>query len=264
MGLRSQRTLQGIKEMKRFTFAAAAALSIAVPSLGHAAVLFDNGLVVSAGLSILATPASTFGFGTQTTSGNAVADNFTVAGSSWNVESLDFYSYQTGAVGFTFQQATWSIVSGDVNTGTVVASGVTNVTNGGLVGYRVTSTTLTDTQRAIYRLSTDIPDLVLATGNYYLRWSLTGTSASGPWTPPTTGSPSAAGNAYQSITNGAYATLVEAGSGLNTELPFTINGTRVTTAPAVPEPASWLMMLAGFGIVGGAMRRRATIRAAIA
>jgi hypothetical protein len=25
---------------------------------------------------------------------------------------------------------------------------------------------------------------------------------------------------------------------------------------AVPEPASWAMMLAGFGIVGGAMRRR--------
>jgi PEP-CTERM motif len=28
------------------------------------------------------------------------------------------------------------------------------------------------------------------------------------------------------------------------------------TTPAVPEPATWGMMLAGFGIVGGAMRRR--------
>jgi hypothetical protein len=149
--------------MKRYAFAAAAALSIAVPSVSQAAVLFDNGQVVAAGLSVLTAPASTFGFGSQTASGNAVADNFTVGGSGWNVESLDFYSYQTAAVGFTFQQATWSIVSGDVNTGTVVASGVTNITNGGLVGYRVTSTTLTDTSRAIYRLSTDIPDLVLAT-----------------------------------------------------------------------------------------------------
>ncbi len=31
---------------------------------------------------------------------------------------------------------------------------------------------------------------------------------------------------------------------------------------AVPEPASWAMMLAGFGIVGGAMRRRSMARVA--
>lgn len=31
----------------------------------------------------------------------------------------------------------------------------------------------------------------------------------------------------------------------------------VSTPPAVPEPASWAMMLAGFGLVGGAIRRRA-------
>ena len=34
-------------------------------------------------------------------------------------------------------------------------------------------------------------------------------------------------------------------------------GTAVLTAtPAVPEPATWAMMLVGFGVVGGAMRRR--------
>jgi PEP-CTERM motif len=31
---------------------------------------------------------------------------------------------------------------------------------------------------------------------------------------------------------------------------------RRIVGPAVPEPATWAMMLAGFGIVGGAMRRR--------
>jgi PEP-CTERM motif len=30
----------------------------------------------------------------------------------------------------------------------------------------------------------------------------------------------------------------------------------VRSVPAVPEPGTWLMMLAGFGVVGGAMRRR--------
>ncbi|MFW2830132.1 PEPxxWA-CTERM sorting domain-containing protein [Sphingomonas sp. ID0503] len=34
-------------------------------------------------------------------------------------------------------------------------------------------------------------------------------------------------------------------------------GTRPPQAPgAVPEPASWAMMIAGFGLIGGAMRRR--------
>ncbi len=30
----------------------------------------------------------------------------------------------------------------------------------------------------------------------------------------------------------------------------------LTAAPAVPEPATWAMMIGGFGLVGGAMRRR--------
>jgi hypothetical protein len=39
---------------------------------------------------------------------------------------------------------------------------------------------------------------------------------------------------------------------------------RANATPAVPEPASWAMMIAGFGLVGGAMRRRTTVRFAAA
>jgi PEP-CTERM motif len=241
--------------MKRFAFAAAAALSISVPSVSHAAVLFNNGPVVDgSGLSILSLPASTFGFGAQTLNNNRVADNFTVAGGGWNVSSLDFYSYQTGAVGFTFTSATWSIVSGDVNTGTIIASGTTAVTNGGLLGYRVTDTTLTATNRAIFRLSTDIPDLVLAAGNYYLTWSMDGTAASGPWAPPVVGSVGT-GNAFQSLAGAAFAPVIDAGAQAGADVPFSINGTLVGVA-AIPEPATWLMMFAGFGLVGASLRRR--------
>jgi len=35
--------------------------------------------------------------------------------------------------------------------------------------------------------------------------------------------------------------------------------TATTAAGAVPEPASWALMIAGFGLVGGAMRRRAAV-----
>ena len=37
-----------------------------------------------------------------------------------------------------------------------------------------------------------------------------------------------------------------------------------TTTPAVPEPATWAMMIAGFGAVGAAMRRRTKMVFAIA
>lgn len=40
-----------------------------------------------------------------------------------------------------------------------------------------------------------------------------------------------------------------------------ISGGPVTAA--VPEPASWAMMLAGFGVIGGAMRRRRAVRTAV-
>lgn len=36
------------------------------------------------------------------------------------------------------------------------------------------------------------------------------------------------------------------------------------TGNAVPEPATWAMMIAGFGLVGGAMRRRASTKAVFA
>jgi hypothetical protein len=220
----------------------------------QAVVLFNNGPVVNgAGLSVLTAPATTFGFGQQTASGNAVADDFTVAGASWTVESLNFYGYQTGSTAFSFTTATWSVVSGNVNTGAVVASGVTAVTSGGLQGYRVASTTLGDTARGIYKVVADVPDFSLPAGSYWMRWSLTGTLASGPWQPPT--SDAAVGNAAQSTTAiPTFTTLVEAGGGLNVSLPFTING----SVAAVPEASTSAMMLLGALGLWGATRRRAS------
>ena len=46
---------------------------------------------------------------------------------------------------------------------------------------------------------------------------------------------------------------------------FTLDGVSVTAAAAVPEPATWGLMILGFGAVGGAMRsRRRTTRVAFA
>ena len=45
------------------------------------------------------------------------------------------------------------------------------------------------------------------------------------------------------------------GPGQFAHLDVIDNGTVPVFPPAVPEPASWAMMIAGFGIVGGAMRK---------
>lgn len=228
---------------------------VAAACSAHAVTLFNNGPVVDgSGLSILASGIdSTLGAGSNASA--TLADNFSIAGASWNVESLDFYGYQTGSVGFTFTGVTWSILSGtDVNTASLVASGTLSpVTNGGLVGYRVTSTTTTNTTRPIFRVSVDIPDIVLSAGSYFVTWALAGSGASGPFVPPVLGS-LGTGNALQSLSGGSFVTLADGLSGSTFDVPFTINGSVV----AVPEPATGMLLLLGtLGVIGAARRRRA-------
>ncbi|MFM9437280.1 hypothetical protein ACFDR9_004367 [Janthinobacterium sp. CG_23.3] len=125
------------------------------------------------------------------------------------------------------------------------------VGNGGLEGYRVTGTTLGNHQRGIYRSHADVADFSLDAGQYWLRWSLTGSLGSGPWQPPT--SDARIGDAAQaSGVNARFNTLVESGSGQGVELPFVING----TVSAVPEPEAYAMLLAGLFMVGAVARRR--------
>jgi hypothetical protein len=47
------------------------------------------------------------------------------------------------------------------------------------------------------------------------------------------------------------------GSGISNDdsLFYTITSYKIGSSPAVPEAATWAMMVAGFGIVGFAMRR---------
>jgi PEP-CTERM motif len=235
--------------------AAIVALSIGAAQSLQAQVLYNNGPVVDgSGLSAIRAGGTTFGFGAQSGVPNRVADDFSVGAGGWNVTKLSFFSYQTGATSFTFTGLSWSIVAGDVNAGTIVASGSDTPTNGGLLGYRVTSTTLTNTSRPIFQLDMDVPDFAIGGGNYWLRWSMTGSLASGPWQPPT--SDGAVGNAVQSLSNGTFTSRLDDGDGLGVELPFLIHGTTTT----VPEPSTWTMMAAGgLALVGISRRRRRQI-----
>lgn len=214
------------------------------------AQVFSNGPVVDgSGLSILASGIdSTLGAGSNASA--ALADNFTVGAGGWNVTGLSFYGYQTGATAYTFTNVTWSIRAGaDVNTAASVASGVTASTSGGLVGYRVTTTTLTNTQRPIFQINVDVPDLVLAPGSYFVTWQLAGTSASGPFVPPVLGS-LGTGNALQSLLPAPFTPLADGLSLSSFDVPFQIQGS------VVPEPATYALLLAGGAAVVSAARRR--------
>lgn len=232
----------------------ALAVLAGVAASANAAVLFNNGPVFDVpgtpNLSVLQSPPNTtFGYGAQGgTVNNAVADDFTVTASAgWNVTSLRFFMYQTGAnSNFTFTNLSFDIVPNLADPRNFTSVNLTGANNGGLVAYRVTQTTLGDRARAIFAI--DVPvNINLAQGTYWLRWNATGTLASGPWQPPVVPQ-GTVGNAAQAIgAAGAFAP-VNNGAGAPVELPFIINGT------VIPAPSALALLGLG-GLVAGRRRR---------
>jgi hypothetical protein len=60
------------------------------------------------------------------------------------------------------------------------------------------------------------------------------------------------------ILNGMLNTIEVKGVTSASDVAATYTGTATFSAAAVPEPASWALMIGGFGLIGAAMRRRRT------
>jgi hypothetical protein len=161
-------------------------------------LLYDNGPIVnlpgggcSGGDASVQDPSlghSIFGWGIQQNLGNYIADDFSNP-APWQIDSILFYAYQTGATTTTITGVYIQIWRGKPNEGGIVVWGdtVTNrMQNVALTNiYRAASSNPTDCSRRIQLVSANV-NLSIVPGTYWVQWGMTGSETSGPWCPPVT------------------------------------------------------------------------------
>ncbi|MBL8990763.1 MAG: hypothetical protein JNJ48_04190 [Phycisphaerae bacterium] len=237
--------------MVRSALAVTALLCAAGASYGQ---LYNNGPIVThpggmtgaaagADRSAISPTGGTFGYGSA--AGNRLADDF-LSDASWQITSISFFVYTTGATAPTVTAATlriWdaapnaggNIIWGDATTNVLTSVAFTNI-------YRTTGTDTAGTTRRIQEVVINMPNLVLGAGTFWLDWSFTG----GSFVPPVSSTVApVGGNALQFLNSSqAWNPLAEATAGVT--LPFIIYG--------VPSPSA----AAGLGLIGlvGLRRRR--------
>lgn len=178
---------------------------------------------------------STFGFGAQISAGNSIADDFVVTGGGWQINEMQFFTYQTGSTTTsTINDLRVQIYNGPPNSGGTVIWG--DMTTNRLSStawttiYRALDTDLLNTQRPIMRaVATLTTPISLAPGTYWVEFQFGGTLASGPWAPPvtilgSTGKPGA--NALQKTSTG-WAAAIDAGASAAQDFPFLLMGNEI-------------------------------------
>jgi hypothetical protein len=205
--------------------AAAAGLLITGSSAG-AAVLYDNGPLNGTIVSY------------EISNGVAVSDSFTLASSSI-ITGIDFGAWTlTGA---TVSTVDWGITETPNSfTGFIASGTMVNVTTD---GPPTANSATTDT--SVDSFSTGA--VALGAGVYYLVLQNAVASDGGPVGWDDNNGPS---TAFSSWINGSIKDFI--GPGSNSE-SFQVLGS--PSGGAVPEPASWVLMLVGLGGIGATVRR---------
>ena len=235
---------------------------------GSGTVIYDNGSIVNspgtgAGgddesvLESVTLGMNSLGAGHQALNGNRVADDFVVSGGNWDIESIDFYAYQSNEVASTITAVNlriWDGVPGAPGSNVVFGDTATNLMNStGYAGIlRVTESTLGATNRQV-AVSNVAVGISLTPGTYWLDWQSDGSGASGPWAPPIAILGQATtGNALQSLDGGVtYAALQDSGTLTDQGLPFVIYGA-TPPPPSVPTLSFYgLLLLSLLALVFG-------------
>jgi hypothetical protein len=192
------------------------------------------------------------GFPDQRSSGNRVADDFTVTGNGWQIDRFTFFSYQsfsdTVSTIDNVNYRIWSgppnnpnsvVIFGDSETNRILTSSWSRV-------YRVSeSTSGTDSVRPVMMVVANA-DVFLPAGTYWLDWQMGGTLSSGPWAPPITITGEAnTGNALQFV--GSWSNATDVGQ---QGFPFLIEGGTAGEFIRLVPPASGVLAPGeGIGIV---------------
>ncbi len=213
-------------------------------------VLFDNGpLVTLPGGGCAGGDASILDgnvgghtlFGWNVNHGAAPGTNFYIADdftstAAWNIDSVRFFTYQTGATTSTITGVYVQIWNGPPDSGGVVVWG--DLTTNRMVRtylsnmYRAQNTTPTDCTRRIQIVTATI-NANLPAGTYWIQWGITGTSTSGPWQPPVTiQGVAVTGNAKQKTATGWVNALN--GTTSPNGAPFIIYGNAGAACPVEP------------------------------
>ena len=201
-------------------FAATAGLLAVSAMPASAAVLYDNGATDTA---LNSRPIN---FGGEVANSFTLEQAATITGI--NFQSLDF----PGSPATTINSVNWAITPGvDFAAATTAAATASSYLLTQQNGYNVDSNAFST------------GDLTLAAGTYYLL--LEGATT-------TTGS-----QAYWSESDGS-STAYQNGFPYSPSESFQVLGSPAGVS-AVPETATWMMMIGGFGMVGGAMRRKRSV-----
>jgi len=180
--------------------------------------------------------------------------------SDWSVK-FDNGAHQTGLRGhyvvndgsktapkpFWYVESFGDLVSyyGGVGSGTAIPVG----DQAFVIGFSLASsdwTVVASTSCGAYMNSFRIADALSTKCSVGLKWD-------GGFAAPFAGGPNVPDFSFQGASGYAYATPYD---------PPAVGAFRAaSSAAAVPEPASWAMMIAGFGLVGAAVRRRGPVAA---
>ena len=200
-----------------------------------------------------------------------VAATVAFGATSATAATIDFATLAAGtAVNTQFAGVSFSLLGGPSSSGSPIATnifgdGVVALSNSNSGAYPTADSLIATFSSAASGVSFTYENYSINnTSNYIAYDALNNVVSSGFLgldTSPDNGGP--AGSGYALVVNvaGAGITKLQISNGFGTTRSWEFGVGQLSFAAGVPEAASWVMMIAGFGLVGAAMRRKALVAA---